>query len=205
MPTPPANLNPQLTHTMSKKSKKLAISLPPIQTVDGLRIVVNALVERQTRLERKKAALALRIAQLNTEFDEENAENVAHIEAMTAAAHLYCDGHRDIFPEDRKSMEFGNATIGFRKNPPKVDKVVNKDTFEAIAKRLLTVPWGAPFVRTGEPEVNKESLLSEQANLDEAALRAVGIKITQGETFFIEPTQGIVEATRLPTPEEQAA
>lgn len=187
---------------MSKKPKKPAITLPAIETVDGLRICVNALVERSTRLERKKAALALKIAQLHTEFDQENAENIAHIEALTAAAHLYCDTHRDIFPEDRKSKEFGNAVIGFRKNPPKVDKVVNKDTFEAIAKRLLAVPWGAPFVRTGEPEVNKEALLSEHANLDEAALRAVGIKITQGETFFIEPTQGIVEATRLATPEK---
>lgn len=172
---------------MSKKSKKPVVTVPAIQTVDGLRASVNDLIEKQTRLERAKAKRDLEIAQIQTAFDVDNATLVAEIEALTSSAHVYCETHRVVFGEDRKSIDVGNAVVGFRNNPWKVEKVVSKDTFEAIAKRLLGVPWGAPFVRTLEPEVNREALLSERANLDEAQLRAVGIRITQAETFYIEP------------------
>lgn len=170
-----------------KKAKKITVSVPAIQTVDGLRAAVNSLIEKQTRLERSKAKRDLEIAQIQTAWDQDNAELVAEIEALTSTAHVYCETNRVVFGEAKKSIDVGNAVVGFRNNPWKVEKLVSKDTFEAIAKRLLAVPWGAPFVRTVEPEVNRELLLSERANLDEAQLRSVGLRISQGETFYIEP------------------
>lgn len=170
-----------------KKTKKFSVSVPAIQTVDGLRASVNALIEKQTRLERSKAKRDLEIAQIQTLWDEDNGHLIAEIEALSAMAHVFCETNRVVFGEEKKSIDVGNAVVGFRFNPWKVEKVVSKDTFEAISKRLQAVPWGAPFVRTVDPEVNRELLLAERANLDVAQLASVGLRITQAETFYIEP------------------
>lgn len=172
---------------MSKKSKKQKVSVPAIETVDGLRAAVNHVVELQTQLARRMARHELEVARLNSEFDAETATVVALIEAHTASAHVYCEANRGIFPKDTKSIECRNATVGFRLNPPKVEKVVAKDTFTAIAKRLQAVAWGSPFVAIAEPEVNKEALLSERANLPDDRLLGVGLRIVQEETFYIKP------------------
>lgn len=158
-----------------------------ISTEDGLASCVNRYVELQLRLEEVKAIHEQNVATLNAEFDSQTREMVVEIEALINGSHLFCERNRQLFPDGSKSRVYRNGTVGFRLNPPKVDKVLPKDTWEAVAARLTSVEWGKPFLHTKDPTVNKDALLANRANLTEAQLDSVGVKFAQGETFFIEP------------------
>lgn len=179
-----------------KKLKKPVVHVKPIETVEGLTVAVNRYVELSTDLARRKAKAERAIAAINSAFEAENAERMAEVDALAAAAHIYCDAHQDILDRGR-SREMANAIVGFRTNPPKVEKIASKDTFEAIARRMQAQPWAGPFIKLAEPEINKELLLSERANLKEADLAAVGLRIAQGETFFISPKGDMAEPARI--------
>jgi phage host-nuclease inhibitor protein Gam len=181
------------------KPKKLRVAVPKIQSTDGLGAAVNDLVERQTKLARKRAKLDEEIAKLNTQYDEETAHEVAVCDALFAEVHLYCDTHREVFG-DQRSAQIRNASFGFRTCPPKVEKAVSKDSWEAIARRLQSVEWGAPFLTIPEPAINKETLISERANLDDAMLAAVGIRITQAEKFFVDAANESAAPISAPNP-----
>jgi phage host-nuclease inhibitor protein Gam len=160
--------------------------VPPIETVEGLNARANQLVEMSTQLAEHKAARDKRIAEINTEFDAEHRDLMQEIDAITTSCHLYCSAHPEIFAPKKRSLEFGNATVGFRTNPPKVEMLHKKDTWENVAFRIQAQPWGEPYVRE-TIECKKDSLIADRKTLTPEQLRTVGIDITQGETFFIAP------------------
>ena len=171
---------------MAKKKKSPAAAL--IDTPDGLAAAVNRYVAVSLTMEELKAAHERRVASINQEFELATVDLVAEIESLSNGAHLFCEQHRDLFPEGAKSIAYRNAVVGFRNNPPKVDKVIAKDTWDAIAKRMAGLAWAVDYIRDGEPSVDKDAILAHRADLPEAMLKKVGIVITQGETFFINPT-----------------
>lgn len=184
---------------MSKKASKKPAALV-IHGEHQLAHAVNRHVELQLQLQAMTAAHDLSVAVANSKFDQDTAELVAEICAIEAGAQLFAEQHRDLFPESAKdgprSRRYGNAVIGFRKNPFRVAKRLAKDTFEAIAQRLQALPWGVPFVREPAVEVDKAALLKHQAELTEAQLAQAGIKFEREETFFIDPVFDSVDATR---------
>ncbi len=179
-----------------KKSKKIVVHVNPIETPEGLTVTVNRYVELSTELARRRAKKDKAIAAINAEFEAENAELMAEEDALVSTAHVFCSHNPDVLNRGR-SLDLANAVVGFRTNPPKVEKVASKDTFEAIARRMQAQPWAAKFLRILDPEINKELLLSEREHLDEAQLAAVGIKITQDEKFYIEPKVESAEPARI--------
>ena len=83
----------------------------------------------------------------------------------------------------RKSIEFLNGTVGFRTGTPKLSLLSPAWTWEkvtAAVERLLP-----NFIRN-KPEVDKESILGQRDELAEF-LPSVGLKVTQGESFYVEP------------------
>lgn len=181
---------------MSKKSKKPVVVVPAVSSIDGLNVAVNRYVEISTDLARRRAKVDLECARLLAEFEADNAERMATADALVAAAHVYCATHPDALDKG-KSREFANAVVGFRTNPPKVEKRLTKDTFEAIARRMEAQPWAAPFITVPAPQINKELLLSERANLKDEDLAAVGLRIVQDETFFIRPKGETAEPAKI--------
>lgn len=88
---------------------------------------------------------------------------------------------------NKKSVEFPAGKIGFRTGMPKL-KCITGWTFARVLEKLLSLPWGAGFVRVKQ-EIDKEALIAAQtqSTLSPAELREVGVKIDQEESFFIEP------------------
>jgi phage host-nuclease inhibitor protein Gam len=170
-----------------KKPEPPKTYVPPIATLDGLNARTNQLVEMSTKLAKYKAERDKKIAKINTEFDEEHAELVQEIDAITTSCHLYCTAHPEIFGPKKRSIEFGNAVVGFRTNPPKVEKIHSKDTWENVAFRIQEQPWGESYVRE-TIECRKDALIADREKLTAEQLRTVGVEITQGETFYIDPT-----------------
>lgn len=184
---------------MSKKTKKSALHV--IASEDALAAAANRHVELSISLTEKKAAHEKRVAQLNTEFDLETAEMVVELNSLEASIQLYAESRPDLWPESTeegpRSRTYRNAVVGFRTNPPKVEKRISKDTIEAIVERLESLVWGEKYVKYAEPGLDKEALLKDRAILTEAQLAQAGIKFVQGTTFFINPTFDTAETVTL--------
>lgn len=186
-PADPTQTNNLPTDPMSKKKPTPPKTyVPAIETVDGLNARANQLVEMKTQLAAHKAELDAKIAALNTAFDEAHRDLMQEIDAVTTCCHLYCTAHPEIFGLKKRSIEFGNATVGFRTNPPKVEMLHKKDTWENVAFRIQAQPWGEAYVRE-TIECKKDALIADREKLTAEQLRTVGVEINQGETFFISP------------------
>lgn len=82
----------------------------------------------------------------------------------------------------KKSIDFLHGRLGFRTGNPAL-KTLSGWTF----KRVLEV-IDRTFIRTKE-ELDKELVLAAHARseLDDKALRSVGLRVVQDEAFFVEP------------------
>ncbi len=85
-----------------------------------------------------------------------------------------------------RTLRCEQATIGFRTITPQVERASRKWSWTEAAMKLAESAWGRRYLRIPAPEVNKEAILNDLANLSPEALREVGIKIVQGERFYLE-------------------
>jgi Bacteriophage Mu Gam like protein len=185
---------------MSKKPQRNAPLFAILTNEDGLAAAANRHVELSIALNAKKAEHDVRLAELNSEFDKQIAAEVSELNRLEAAIQLFAESRPDLFPKDAedgpRSRTYRNAVVGFRTNPPKVEKRVPKDTFEAIVERLKMLAWGEKYVKYAEPGLDKEALLKDRAVLTDAQLAQVGLKFAQGQTFFIDPVFETADAVR---------
>ena len=90
--------------------------------------------------------------------------------------------HPDEFPKGKKSIAFLAGTIGFRTGTPKLVLLRGwnwKKALDAVQTHLPN------FIRQA-PDIDKEAILSQRDELS-PALSLVGMKVDQGESFFVEP------------------
>lgn len=89
-----------------------------------------------------------------------------------------------------KSIEFLAGRIGFRTGTPKLALLNRQWTWDKVLAAIQK--FGFQFIRTKE-EVDKEAILAfasaeaDKPRLDTKVLGPIGVKVTQGESFFVEP------------------
>lgn len=83
----------------------------------------------------------------------------------------------------KKSIEFLNGSLGFRTGTPKLSLLNRKWTWDTVTEAVARLLPN--FIRS-KPEVDKASIIAQAAELEEF-LPQVGLKVTQGESFFVEP------------------
>lgn len=122
----------------------------------------------------------------------------AEIKTKSALVQSWAEANPEAFGK-LKSLKLPFGTIGFRTGTPKL-KTLSGFTLARVLARLCELAWGRAFVRVAE-EVNKESLIAahRDGSLTDAELRQAGCRVTQEETFFIEPDLAAIEK-RLTTP-----
>ena len=141
------------------------------------------------QLERSKAQneMEIRIASVREKYegtiDSLTTQAAGKIEALRS----WAEAHPQEFPKDRRSVAFVHGQVGFRTNPPKVEKTSKKLTWEDVLKNMRQDPTLRPFIRQPEPELNKQALIDARDTLSKDALQGVGLRIVQGETFYVEP------------------
>jgi len=109
-----------------------------------------------------------------------------YLDLETSWAEAWARGNPGAFAADR-SLACAHATIGFRAAPPRIERASRRWTWSRIAQTLAGLAWGGRYLRVPAPEVDKEALLADLAGLSPLELRNAGIKIVQGERFFITP------------------
>lgn len=126
------------------------------------------------------------INRLKLAVDEQYGKPIAAldeaIELRTAQVQAWAQAHPEEF-EKRKSIEFASGTIGFRTGTPKLVLLNRKWTWEKALEAVQG--WLPNFIRN-KPEIDKEAIIAQADELG-ATLPNCGLKVTQAESFFIDP------------------
>jgi phage host-nuclease inhibitor protein Gam len=170
---------------------------PSIQNRQQLDAVVENIVQLQQHRAELESEQEREITAVRQKFRAPLAEVERYLTLETNWAEAWARGNLDAFPEKR-SLTCTHATIGFRVSPPRVDRASRKWTWTDIALRLGELAWGRRYLRQPAPEVNKEALLADRAELAAPELRKVGLKIVQDERFFITPHGPVESAAEVP-------
>ena len=159
------------------------IKAPTLKTRLEFETVIDGLARATVAHRKATARRDARLQAVREEHESDIAAIQESIDALALTAEKYADENRDeLMPGKVKSAETSLATYGFRFGNPTL-KVLSKSwTWERVVKelegRLL-----AHFIRTTK-EPDKEAM---RLRLTPEQLAGVGCRVTQSETFYIEP------------------
>jgi phage host-nuclease inhibitor protein Gam len=159
---------------------------PTIQNRQELDAVIENIIQLQLDRADIERDQDREITEVRQKYRAPLAEMDRYLLLETTWVETWARTHPDVFPEKR-SLACTHATIGFRVTPPRIDRASRKWTWTEIASKLSDLAWGRRYLRQPAPEVNKEAILADRAELAATELRKVGIKIVQEERFFITP------------------
>lgn len=167
---------------MVKRSKK-HVRIP--QTREEIETVVSFLSQSITEHNRIVAEMEGRIQEIRDEYMKELARISVEIKSDMAVAQLWAEQNKAVFGE-LKSLALTHGVIGFRTGNWQV-KTLRKMSFEAVLENMqIDLDAWEKFIRN-RPEIDKEALIANRDKLSKTALDEIGVKIVQGETFFVEP------------------
>ena len=178
-----------------KMSKKEKVPTCLVLSREALEAAVAEVATLKIQYAAAKAALELEVAAVQERRQEHLLALGKQIESREAGVFIFCQQHRsELFP-DKKSIDLLLATVGYRTEPPSVEKCSKKDTWSAIAKRLEALDWGVRYINTPDPEVDKKALLADRDRLTAGQLSEAGIRFEQDEFFYITPKSDVAEKT----------
>ena len=148
--------------------------------------LVGEIVKLQLNLNDQKIAMDQELASVRQRYEGRLDSLNKTIDEKTTVAMAWAQEHPEEFG-GKKSIDFVHAVIGFRLGQWKVEKVRKSWKWNDVVQALLGQEWGEAFIRTREPEVDKEGIIAARETLKADQLAAAGIAITQDEAFFIEP------------------
>ena len=174
---------------MKTKNRIKTTPLPALQSRDDAEMAMNDLA---LVIANKNQRVAIRDAEV-LKINEAHAVTLAKfdeaIASYTQQLQHWAESNPAQFPKDRKSLKMTSGTLGFRTGTRKLVLFSRAWNWEKVLKRLQEV--ATKFVRS-KPEIDKDALLSDYASfVDKSAAAARlsnwGLKVTQDESFFIEP------------------
>ena len=168
---------------------RLKQSLPTLITRDEAEAQMNDMalvINNQRKLAAKRDG---EILKLNQGYEAPLAECDLKIEQLTTALRAWAEANPDQFPKDRKSIQMLSGILGFRTGTPKLTLLSR--VFNWVRVLALVEEHQPGFIRL-KKEVDKEGLLTlhSQATdraVADAELKRMGLKVTQEESFYIEP------------------
>jgi phage host-nuclease inhibitor protein Gam len=161
---------------------------PAIQTRQQLDAVLENIAHLQRERDELYHAQETEIAAVRQRYRAPLAEMENYLDLETSWAESWARANPGALAADR-SLACAHATLGFRATPPRIERASRRWTWSRIALTLAGLAWGKRYLRIPSPEVDKEALLADLADLSPLELRNAGLRIVQGEHFFITPHQ----------------
>ncbi len=162
-------------------------SVPVIQTRQQFEAVIENILELKAQRTELETAQEREITAIREKYRVPLAEVESFLTLETTWAETWAMANPSAFTGQPRTMHHARGTVGFRVIPPRIDRASRKWTWTAITQKLTEASWGQRYLRTPAPEVNKEALLADRAKLSPIDLRLAGLKIVEGERFFIAP------------------
>lgn len=168
-------------------------------TSEEMELLVNTILALQSDLNICRLEMEKEVADVMENHKEELSRLETEIESKSILAELWARDNAELF-RPRRSIELGRAVVGFQLTPHKVEKRRSTDKMGDLILKLQRLPWGRKYVRTPEPQLNKDALIADRSELTESQLKEAGFKITQKDKFYItgkdaaQLEQGVVVA-----------
>ena len=167
---------------MAKTRKKKTVYSGVKQ--DEMELAFADYARADARIQKINATMDIEMTRIREKYQDELGKLAETKEASFDILQAYAMENRDELFSKRKSLETTHGTLGFRTGTPAL-KTLKGFTWESV-KNLLK-EFLPDYVRTKE-EADKEKLLADREKEEVAALfPKVGVKVTQDETFFVEP------------------
>ncbi len=164
---------------MSNKLRKSKLSA--IETNDHLHATVDEIARIEVILRQRCARRDAAIQLVRIEHDHQIEDDKSRQTALLKLAATYAAVHREsLFAHGVKSATSALATFGFRKGNPTIKPLNSKSTLEKILSNLRAL---GRYIRTVE-EIDKEAI--HGADLTDAQLADLGLRIDSGERFYVE-------------------
>lgn len=189
------------------KTKRLKAQ--PIATESEFIATVNSAAARQAELIKIEAIRDAEIVKIQQGYAETVLLFETEIERLVERAATYAEAHRkELLPKERKSVELATAVYGWRTGTKKVG-FASKAFTEALVIRALKAFGFEQYVRAVE-EIAKDKIIADARSVPVegggevlglrktieqkgqpidviVSLSDFGLKLTQSESFYIEP------------------
>ena len=159
-----------------------ATTIKTRQQLDVVLENIAALRREHTDLQRAQES---EIAAVRCKYRAQLAELETFLDLETSWVETWAHGHPEAFANAARAVASPHATIGFRAGPPRVERASRRWTWSRIATTLATLPWGRRYLRLPPPEVDRDLLLADLPKLSLTDLRATGLRILQGDQFYL--------------------
>ena len=169
---------------------KTKVEAPELSSRDDAEAAMTRLAQTMNKQRRIAAKRDAEVLAINAKYESPLAECDLSLQSLPASLQAWADENPGQFAKDRKSIQMVSGILGFRTGTPKLALLSRVWNWQSVLNMILTNGLKS-LVRTKE-EVDKERILSEyaQSNAKEEFalnLRSVGLKVTQDESFYVEP------------------
>lgn len=183
---------------VNKMKNRIKVPLAVLVTRDDAESCMNDLAlaaNNQRKLLAERDALVLKI---NSRYESPLAECAETLTEKTDALRAWAEANNDQFPAGRKSLALVSGTLGFRTGTPKLSLVSRAWNWDKVLQIIEQMPLWQAFVRS-KKEVDKESILTQRSQDPDKStfdheLKRIGLRVSQDESFFIEPDLSKCEA-----------
>jgi phage host-nuclease inhibitor protein Gam len=170
-----------------------AVDVPKIRTRQQLDVLLENIADLQRERDDLMRAQENEIAAVRQRYRAPLAEIEDYLQLETGWAEAWARENSAALGSDR-TLTSPHATLGFRGEPPRIERASRRWNWTRIALTLAGLPWGKRYLRIPSPEVDKDALLADLPRLSPVELRSAGIRVVEGEQFFLT-THGGSEIT----------
>ena len=168
---------------MSKARINIKLSTEVLITRADAEMAMNELALAENNKRKSVAERDALVLKVQENFAPLISECEMFIGRKSAELQAWAETHPDAFAKGRKSLELAAGTLGFRTGTPKLCLLSRAWNWKKVTDALMVhLP---NFIRS-VPEPDKESLLAQREELA-PMFPLIGIKVEQGESFFIDP------------------
>jgi phage host-nuclease inhibitor protein Gam len=195
------------------KTKRIKVS--PLSNTIEFHAAVSEIAALEAKLRGIEAERDTALQAVNKEFDARTEPVAAAIKAISGLALAYAEAHRsELLPKDAKSVRLSFATFGWRTGNRTVALLPNVKA-EHVINTMKAGGLADSYVRVNE-EINREAILADCKDdktlpylrkidglMQKLTLASIGLRISQRETFYVEPVSA-TDAAETIKPEAEA-
>ena len=165
---------------MSKRTKN---TIAPIQTREEAEALIGDLSRKIIERDAWLAEMDSQLLEIRTRYEKAFAEADTAIKIMLLQAQDWAEHNKPLF-DPKKSLDMLHAVVGFRTGMPKLITLKGW-TWKKVLANLVEKGIMA-YVRSTD-EIDKETLLNMRELMSDKDREAIGVKVDQEESFFVEP------------------
>lgn len=172
---------------MKSKSNRIKLTLtqPIIETRTEAEALVREIVQLILARKKQEADMDLAITKVREGYEKIMAVADQQITEKSAIARAWAEAHPSEF-KGLKTLEMVHGYVGWRTGQHQL-KLLSGWTWKKVLTAMQDARkvWGL-WIRQVD-EVNREKIIADRASMSSDALRSIGCKLVQDESFFIDP------------------